>query len=87
MIVIGIALLSASGLVMILGVGWLVSHLVLGVSSDILLSRLHGMIGVLPALFALVAFIGAACAASALANNKNDEGNETQASHPLPKPR
>jgi hypothetical protein len=84
-IVVGVALLSAAGFGAILGIGWLVSHFVLGVSSDILASRLNGMPGVLPVLCALAAFIGAACAASKLAQTRaRDAMNEPQ---PVPKPR
>lgn len=89
-IVIGVALLSAAGFALVLGVAWLVLHLVLGVSPYLLDARLHTMLGVLPALFAGVAFVGAACAASRLNRDsaQNAARDETHsASHPLPKTR
>jgi hypothetical protein len=82
LIVVGVALLSAFGFALILGVGWLTLHLVLGDSSSLLESRLHSMIGVLTALFALVAFIGAGWMTSVLvARHRNKSTGETLA-HP-----
>ncbi|HLY43686.1 MAG TPA: hypothetical protein VKR52_20905 [Terracidiphilus sp.] len=71
--VVGAALLSAAGFAAILGVGWLVSHFVLGVVPYILASRLHAMREILPALFLLVAFIGGAWAACTMAPRTKDE--------------
>lgn len=67
LIVAAVALLSAAGFALLLGLVWLVLHFVLGVSPYLLDARLHAMLDVLPALFAGVAFVGAACAASTLA--------------------
>jgi hypothetical protein len=70
LIVVGVAFLSACGFGLILGLMWLVSQLVLGVFPYILASRFHAMLAVLPALFLVVAFVGAGCAASAIASRK-----------------
>lgn len=78
LLVIGAALLSAAGFAAILGVGWLVSHFVLGVVPYILASRLHAMREILPALFVLVAFIGGACAACTLSPRTKEEHPESR---------
>lgn len=80
LIIFGAAFLSAAGFGLILCVGWLVLHLVLGVFPYLLVSRLQAMEGVLPALFVLVAFVGAACAASTLSPRPNSD----QPPHDLP---
>jgi hypothetical protein len=83
LIVAGVALLSAVGFALILGVGWLTLHLVLGDSPYLLASRLHSMLGVLAALFALVAFVGAGCAASVLVSRHHrPNSNRSLAVHP-----
>lgn len=83
LIVVGVALLSIAGFGLILGVVWLVAHLVLGVSLYILESRLHEMSGVLPVLCIVFAFVGASCMASALAtqHKKQHPGADSPA-HP-----
>jgi hypothetical protein len=73
LIVVGVALLSDIGFALILGVGWLTLHLVLGVFPYTLEARLHSMTGVLAALFVLVAFVAAGCATSVLlSRNRTD---------------
>jgi hypothetical protein len=69
--VVGVAFLSALGFGLILGVGWLTLHLVLGDSPSLLISRLYCMRGVLSALFALVAVVGAGWATSVLVSRNS----------------
>ena len=73
LIVVGVALLSVAGFALILGVVWMVAHLVLGVSLYILESRLQEMSGVLPVLCIVFAFVGASCMASALATRRKNQ--------------
>jgi hypothetical protein len=83
LIVVGVALLSAAGFALILGVSWLVLHLVLGVVPYLLASRLHAFESLLPTLFVLVAFVGAACAASTLSwRPRPDQPHPDIPSHP-----
>lgn len=71
LIVVGVALLSVIGFAMVLGIGWLTLHLVLGDSPSLLESRLQSMRGVLSALFALVAVIGGGWATSVLVSRNS----------------
>lgn len=75
LIVVGVALLSALGFMLVLGIGYLTLLLVLGDSPYTLDARIHGMSGVLLALFALVAFIAAGWTASVLSRQRKN-GNE-----------
>jgi hypothetical protein len=82
LIVVGVALLSAAGFGMILGIGWLVLHLVLGVVPYLLAARLRALQGVLPALFVLVAFVGAAWTASSISwHPKQDQSHPDLPTH------
>ncbi len=83
LVVLAVALLSAAGFAAVLGVAWLVLHLVLGVSDYLLDARLHTVRGVLPALFAGIAFVGAACAAGRMRWGRGGHAD----SQPLPKAR
>ena len=76
LIVIGVALLSALGFVLILAIAYLTLHLVLGDSPFILESRLHTMVGVLSALFALVVLVAAGWTASILARRHERENQD-----------
>jgi hypothetical protein len=76
LVVVGVALLADIGFALILGVGWLTLHLVLGVFPYTLEARLHSMTGVLAALFLLVAFVGAGCATSVMiSRNRTARGS------------
>ena len=82
LVVVGVALLSAVGFGLILGIGWLTLHLVLGDSPYLLESRLYSMRGVLSALFILVAFIGGGWATSVLmSRHKAERSNNDLAPH------
>ena len=72
LIVAGVALLSAAGFGAVLAIGWLVFHLVLGTSPYLLSARIQSMLPVLWALAALVAFVGAGCAACFLGTRPKD---------------
>jgi hypothetical protein len=73
LIVVGVALLSALGFALVLGIGYLTLHLVLGDSLYTLESHLHAMLGVLTALFALIAFVAAGWTTSVLAARRKRE--------------
>jgi hypothetical protein len=70
LIVVGAAILSVGGFAVVLEVVRLVLRLVLGVFPYILESRIQMLSSVIPALFVLVAFVGAATAAVFLANRE-----------------
>jgi hypothetical protein len=72
LIVVGVAALCVAGFGLILGLVWLVSHLVLGVSPYILESRFQAMSGVLTVLCIVFAFVGASWMASALATKRKN---------------
>jgi hypothetical protein len=82
LIVVGAALLSVLGFALVLGIGYITLHLVLGDSPYTLESRIHNMRGVLSALFALVAIVGGGCAASALASQHERESRARNLSAP-----
>ena len=75
LIVAGVALLSSAGFGVVLAIGWLVFHLVLGTSLYLLTARTHSMLPVLWALAALVAFVGAGCAACFLSPRRKDRSS------------
>ena len=83
LIVVGVALLSVVGFALILGIAWLTLHLVLGVFPYTLEARLHSMVGVLSALFVLVAVVGAGCATSVqLSRHERERANRSLSPHP-----
>jgi hypothetical protein len=83
LIVVGIALLSACGFALILGIGWLTLHLVLGDSPYLLAARIRSMVGVLSALFIGAAIVGGGCATSVLlARHRTAQDNNTLTPHP-----
>ena len=75
LIVACVVLASTSGLAMLLGVGWVVLHLVSGVFPDILAARLRVQGAVLPALFLLVAFVAGGCAAAMVGPADDDRSH------------
>jgi hypothetical protein len=84
LIVVGVAFLSVLGFALILAIGYMTLHLVLGDAPYTLESRIHSMLGTLSALFALVAVVAAGWTASVLSSR---EKRETRARDLSPHPR
>ena len=83
LIVVGIALLSATGFALVLGIGWMTLHLVLGDSPYLLEARIRSMVGVLSALFVGAAIVGGGCATSVLlTRQKTEQSDSTLTPHP-----
>ncbi len=77
LIVIGAALVSASGLCLICGLVWLWLIAVHGTPAYVMEARLRVLLYMLPALFLAVAFLGASLMAHALAARRGSERKAT----------